>query len=381
MTGPGVEEARTAGLYVSDTAARLSTAVVVAVCVAYAAVNLAGAFSTFDRGDAALCAGCAVGILVLQLSCFSRLGARPSLAVRLVALATMTGLVSLPSAWLGEAYLGFGGFLAGSLLLALPVPVGVPAYLVVVVLAGVVQRRLEGLEPDSLYSVFYAVSATGLTGLVIFALTRLAGFVRQLHDARDELSRLAVAQERLRFARDAHDLLGLSLSAVTVKAEVVDRLVDTDPAAAHAELRELLAVSRRALGEVRMVAAGAAELSLPEELRSARSVLDAAGIDLSVLGVDVELPDEVAALFATMLREAVTNVLRHAKAGACHVAIVRRDEGARLVVTNDGAGGVPDDRAGGAGVANLHRRFAERGGGVSAERDGDEFTLTGRLPV
>lgn len=380
MTSPGVEEARTSGLYVSDTAARLSHAVVVAVCVAYAVVNLSGAFTQYDRAGAVVCTLCAAGILVLQLACFSRLGALPPIAVRLIALVAMAVLTYLPAVWLGLAFLGFGGFLAGSLLLALPARFGVPAYVVVVAVAGIVQRRLEGLEPDSAYSVFYSVSATGLTGLIIFALTRLAGFVRQLHDARDELSRMAVAQERLRFARDAHDLLGLSLSTVTVKAEVVDRLVDTDPEAAHTELRELLAVSRRALGEVRMVAAGAAELSLPEELRSAQSVLDAAGVDVSVRGGDVDLGDRTAALFATMLREAVTNVLRHAKAGACHVAITRRGEGARLVVTNDGAGEPRGHGAGGAGVANLRRRFAESGGTVSAGQDGDEFTLTGWLP-
>ena len=381
MTSSGVEEARASGLYVSDAADRLSRAVVVVVCAAYAAVNLAGAFTQYRGGEAVVCALCALGILALQLVYFSRPGARMTVVRSAVALTAMAVLVYLPAAWLGLAFLGFAGFLAGSLLLALPPRTGLPAYLVVVGVAGIVQRRLDVLEPNSVYSVFYAVSATGLTGLVIFALTRLARFVRQLHDARDELSRMAVAEERLRFARDAHDLLGLSLSAVTVKAEVVDRLVDTDPEAAHAELRDLLAVSRRALGEVRMVAAGAAELSLPDELRSARSVLDAAGVDFSVLGEDPGLPDEAAALFATLLREAVTNVLRHAKAGACHVAMAHRGDDARIVVTNDGAGEAPEDGAGGSGLENLRRRFAERGGTVVAERDADEFTLTGRLPV
>ncbi|MEJ2868992.1 histidine kinase [Actinomycetospora sp. OC33-EN08] len=380
MTSPGVEEARASGLYVSDTAARLSRAVVVTVCAAYAVVNLAGAYTNYRGVDAVVCTLCAAAILTLQLTCFSRLGAPLGWAGRAVALAAMAVLVYLPAVWLGVPFLAFGGFLAGSLLLALPSWAGVPAYLAVTAVAGVLQRRVEGLEPDSLYSIFYSISATGLTGLVIFALSRLARFVRQLHDARDELSRMAVAQERLRFARDAHDLLGLSLSAVTVKAEVVDRLVDTDPKAAHSELRELLAVSRRTLGEVRMVVAGAAELSLPEELRSARSVLDAAGVDVSVLGEDVELPDAVSALFATMLREAVTNVLRHAKAGSCHVAIARRGDEARLVVTNDGVQEAADD-AGGAGLENLRRRFGGLGGSVVAERDVDEFSLAGRLPV
>src|SRR5262249_35453169 len=122
--------------------------------------------------------------------------------------------------------------------------------------------------------------ATIDTGLVVFGLTRLAGLVTDLHEARTELAEAAVAEERLRFARDLHDLLGYSPSAITLKGHPTHRLLLKTPEKAQEDLTEVPDISRRALADVRSVARGYRELSLDAEAASARSVLTAADVDV-----------------------------------------------------------------------------------------------------
>lgn len=386
-SSPGsVDDVRAAGLYVSRSAAHLSAVLVATVCLGYGALTYVGVLQNLGSGGAISSALYTLGILALQLGYFSR--PRESLTPLRsgLALAALASLVYLPLLQLGAQWAAFAGFLAGSLLIALPPRWSIPLSVIVVGSAGLLERRFGGETLDPTFSVIYAVSSAAITGLVIFGLTRLARLVRELHDARNELSRMAVAEERLRFARDAHDLLGMSLSAITLKAELTHRLVLSEPERARDELTDLLRVSRRALGEVRLVASGAASLALDEELYSARSVLSAAGIDTVMRGEDVELPDDVATLFATLLREAVTNILRHSKADVCSIAVTVTDGTARIAVTNDRAdeeGNLVDDRAGAShsGIENLRQRLAEREGRLTVDRDDDQFTVTGTLPL
>ncbi|MEJ2885786.1 sensor histidine kinase [Actinomycetospora aeridis] len=380
------DEVRAAGLYVSRSAANFSAALVAIVCSGYGALSYVGVVQNFGLVAAIISATLTAGILGLQLGYFSRPRGALTPLHSAIALPAMAGLVYLPALWLGTFWTGFTGFMAGSLLLALPLRWGMPAYGAVVVASGLMERRFGADDLEPVFATAYAVSSTAITGLVIFGLTRLARLVRDLHDAREELSRMAVAEERLRFSRDAHDLLGMSLSAITLKAELTHRLVLAEPDRARTELDELLGVSRRALGEVRMVASGATSLSLADELWSARSVLRAAEIDTAIRGHDFELPDDVATLFATLLREAVTNILRHSKAEVCTVSVSSSGDTARITVTNDRAdekGALPDDRPDSAhrGIANLRQRFAELGGELTAERDEDQFVVVGRIPL
>jgi len=167
----------------------------------------------------------------------------------------------------------------------------------------------------------YTAVGTAVLGVNVYLLSRLAGLVGELHTARNELAQLAVADERLRFARDLHDLLGLSLSAITLKGELAHRLVHAYPARAKQEVMEILDVARRALADVRSVAKGYQDLSLEQEAWSAKSVLAASNIDTH-LELDYEdLPVPVRTTLGTVLREGVTNVLRHSKAEHCEIVV------------------------------------------------------------
>lgn len=169
-----------------------------------------------------------------------------------------------------------------------------------------------------------------------------------------------VIAERERVARDVHDVLGHSLTVVTVRAELAERLVDSDPEAAKAELAQLRALTREALGEVRATVAGLRVVRLSDELESARLALRGAGIEAKM----PEGPDAVdprrRLVLAWVLREAVTNVLRHSQANRCHV--VFHPEG--MVVSDDGVGCGPGD-ADSTGLRGVRERVMGAGGQVT----------------
>ena len=164
--------------------------------------------------------------------------------------------------------------------------------------------------------------------------------------AREENARLAVADERNRFARDLHDILGHSLTVITVKAELANRLLDVDPERARAELVDLERLSRDALADVRRAVEGYRDLTLPGELARAREALRAADIDADLPNSTDEVPSELRELFAWTVREGVTNVIRHSGASRCTVRL----EPDGVEVRDDGAG--PRRRAGGPGTGS-----------------------------
>lgn len=174
--------------------------------------------------------------------------------------------------------------------------------------------------------------------LIICLVSIATGLVRVFdqagHAHRVAESDLALAAERDRVARDVHDVLGHSLTVVTVKAELAQRLIDTDPARAHEELDEIQALSRVALAEIRATVAGLRVASLADEVAAAESALADAG-------VQAELPEELGVvdprhrvLLAWVLREAVTNVVRHSGATRCTVEL----DADRMRVIDDGRG-------------------------------------------
>jgi two-component system sensor histidine kinase DesK len=137
--------------------------------------------------------------------------------------------------------------------------------------------------------------------------------------AREENARLAVSEERNRFARDLHDILGHSLTVITVKAQLANRLLDVDPVRARAELDDLERLSRDALSDVRRAVEGYRDLSLSGELARAREALSAAGIEAELPHSTDEVPSQLRELFAWTVREGVTNVIRHSGATRCTV--------------------------------------------------------------
>lgn len=321
-------------------------------------------------------------LLWLQLFYFTQPTARLRTSSGHLMLLGQTVLVYLPLLQFKQSWVGMPGFLAGSVLLVLPTRLAWPGFACVVLSMGIIQAVFT----DRAVDIAYTTVSTMITGLVVYGLTRLASLVTQLHSARNELAQMAVAQERLRFARDLHDLLGYSLSAITLKIELTHRLVTKHPARAQEELSEVLAISRRALSDVRSVASGYRELSLAAESESARSVLMAADIDVHMdLDYGV-LPSRVRTVLATVLREGVTNVLRHSKAERCEILVRRSSDEVWIDIVNDGVPQDPDEqppsKGGGSGIPNLSVRLAALGGTLIAGPDHDgRFRLHASAPI
>ncbi|MFB4314963.1 sensor histidine kinase [Actinomadura sp. 21ATH] len=221
--------------------------------------------------------------------------------------------------------------------------------------------------------------------LVVYGLVRMGELALRVREARAELARTAVARERLRFATDLHDLLGLGLSVVVLKNELALRLLDRDPGRARAELAEGLAAARRALADLDDVVAGRGEITLAAEAASTRAALSAAGIEVTGTVRPVRLPAETDTVLATVLREGVTNVLRHSEASRCELDVEETGEGVRLSLANDGVPGRA--AAPGLGLENLARRVRELGGTLTAGKesedgeDGEGFRLTAVVPL
>jgi two-component system sensor histidine kinase DesK len=170
--------------------------------------------------------------------------------------------------------------------------------------------------------------------------------------AQDEIAALALEEERSRIAADLHDILGHSLTVITVKAELAQRLLDVDLERTRVELVDLEMLSRDALADVRATALGVRGVSLLGEIAQARSALESAGIDASLPTVADEVPSRWRELFAWTVRECVTNVIRHSRARTCVVEI----SSACLRVCDDGVGMLPGREPQGQGLGGLRRR-------------------------
>jgi signal transduction histidine kinase len=316
--------------------------------------------------------------LVLQLAYFSRPGTRLHSPTGYLLLGLQALLVCLPYVQFHESWTGLPGFLAGSALLVLRPALGWAVFVAVTAAVAWTQIGSGTILPRALGEIFIQVDL----GLITYGLTWMARTVRQLRAAREELAEVALAETRLRFARDLHDLLGLSLSAITLKSELAYRLILLDPDQARTELTEVLEISRHALADVRSVASGYHEMSLEEECRTAESLLTTAGLSVR-MDIDYRgLPPDVSTVLATVLREGVTNVLRHSKGECCEITIHTEETDAVLHVVNDGVTKpTARDREGwGSGIRNMSDRVASMGGQLTAEYEGDgRFGLRARL--
>ena len=182
---------------------------------------------------------------------------------------------------------------------------------------------------------------------------------QRLLRADEEIERLATIAERERIARDLHDLLGHTLSVVVLKSELASRLVRADPDRAAAELDDIQEIGREALGEVRAAVTGYRSRGLAAELDGARVALEAAGVDVEVHVDQTDLLPEQESALAMALREAVTNVVRHADARRATISVTRVDDDVRLEVSDDGRGSA--GRAG-SGITGMRERITALGG-------------------
>ncbi|MER7463650.1 histidine kinase [Streptomyces sp. NPDC097981] len=251
-----------------------------------------------------------------------------------------------------------------------------PVMFAVTALAGVVAGREEGRD------VLGIVYGTLVSGLVTAAILALSETVKELRETRQELARAAVDQERLRFSRDLHDLLGHTLSVIVVKSEAARRIAPRDMDAALAQVADIESVGRQALTEIREAVTGYREASLVAELDRARSALTAAGIEPVVRQSGPPLPPQAAALLGWVVREAATNAIRHSGATTCEIEVRSSAERVTLVITDDG-GGVGSTPPG-SGLTGLAERLAAAGGtlaGGPAPGPGRGFRVTAELPV
>ncbi|MBQ0901202.1 histidine kinase [Micromonospora sp. U21] len=193
-------------------------------------------------------------------------------------------------------------------------------------------------------------------------------------------ARLAAAEERLRFARDVHDVLGHSLTVIALKAELAARLAPVDPERAGREATEVQRLAVSALAEVRETVHGYRAVDLGEQLAAVAGVLRSCGLRCTVLPPPADLPQSVATELAVVLREAGTNVLRHSRADWCRIHIHREGEVARMTVTNDGVDDRgPDEHS--HGLRGLADRLAAVGGELRVRREDAVFILEAIVPV
>ncbi|MHB8892051.1 MAG: sensor histidine kinase [Candidatus Limnocylindrales bacterium] len=209
-----------------------------------------------------------------------------------------------------------------------------------------------------------------LTGLVVLAFSQLERTARALSQAQAEVARLAAADERARIARDVHDLLGHSLSVIALKSELARRLVEGDPRRASAELRDIEGVARGSLRDIRETVAGYRRITLDTELTGARVALSAAGMVVDVPQPPGILDEAADALLGWIVREGVTNVVRHSGGAHCTIRIETIAQEVRLEIVDDGQG---NDRRGpgapgpsGSGLPGIRERVEAVGGRVEA---------------
>jgi two-component system, NarL family, sensor histidine kinase DesK len=283
----------------------------------------------------------------------------------------------LPLLYLFREWAGMAGFFAGSALLVFSGWIGW-ALFAAAVASMVVLPLIENVGP---YLVAYFSLSTLVIGLVIYGLARLSLLVSYVHATRGELAQLAVVRERVRFARDLHDLLGYSLSAIILKAELTRRLVSSNPARARDELAEILDISRQAHADVRLVASGYRNISVAKEASSATSLLATAGIAADIEVNCGALDEKIDTVLATVLREALTNMLRHSAAQQCQISVDQVGDAIHLRIRNDGVpSGAASGRSGG-GLENLASRVTAVGGELTATVRGDGwFELLAEVP-
>jgi two-component system, NarL family, sensor histidine kinase DesK len=182
---------------------------------------------------------------------------------------------------------------------------------------------------------------------------------KRLNLAHEQIAHLSRLAERERIARDLHDVLGHTLSVVVLKSELAGKMIDRDPARARTEIGEVEQIARKALGEVREAIRGYRSEGLGAEIDRARKILDAAGVVLECEASPPQFPPAEETVLSLIVREAVTNIVRHAQASHCRLDFQTSDHGLALVVEDNGRG---DIRAEGNGLRGMRERVESIGG-------------------
>ena len=186
----------------------------------------------------------------------------------------------------------------------------------------------------------------------------------KLRMAHEEIEHLAKVAERERIARDLHDVLGHTLSLIIVKSTLAGKLVEIDTAKAKNEIADIEKVSREAMADIRNTLRGYSTYKLCEELQRAKSALESAGVTVESVATELTMSPALESVAALIMREAVTNVVRHAHARHCVLRVARNNGNCVLEIEDDGRGG---DHAEGNGIRGMRERVEALGGTVIRE--------------
>jgi len=200
---------------------------------------------------------------------------------------------------------------------------------------------------------------------------------KRLLKAQDEIEHLAKVAERERIARDLHDVLGHTLSVIILKSELAGKLMDRDTQRAGTEIREVEQISRQALSEVRDAIRGYRSHGLLAELAKAKATLETAGLSVKCEAATLALPALQESVLSMAVREAVTNVVRHAQARNCSVRLEQQNGSCRLAIEDDGRGGIQNE---GSGLRGMRERVEMLGGTLTRDSQAGT-TITINLPL
>ncbi|MGW4380519.1 sensor histidine kinase [Kitasatospora sp. NPDC004531] len=256
----------------------------------------------------------------------------------------------------------------------------------VLVAATAVPPAVAGVHPAAAISIAVGISI-GATAAAAAARCSawMARVVWELDGAREAQARLAVAEERLRFSRDLHDVLGRNLATIALKSELAVQLARRGRPEAVDQMTEVQRIAQDSQREVREVVRGYRTVELHTELIGAASVLRAANVDCRTELAGAEaLPAEAQSVLGWVVRETATNVLRHSEAANCTIRLRLSGGVAVLEVENDGVPAVPPSRTEGAGsgLRGLRERLAAHGGTLTAAGTGPgRFRVTAELPM
>ncbi|WEO96567.1 histidine kinase [Streptomyces sp. FXJ1.172] len=247
--------------------------------------------------------------------------------------------------------------------------------------AGVLSVPLGVPWPVAAVAAVMVFLCAGFLAVTCLFSVWLLDSVYELDEARETRTRLAVAEERLRFGRDLHDVLGRNLSVISLKSELAVQLARRGRPEAVEQMIEVQRIAHESQREVRAVVRGYRDADLGAELAGAQGVLAAAGIDCEVSAEPAGLPADVQSALGWVVREATTNVLRHGDAGRCTLWLRVLQGRVVLTVENDGVSGTSDG-GGGSGLAGLRERLAVLAGTLQAGAvAGDRFRLVAEVPL
>ena len=318
-------------------------------------------------------------LTALSYPFFLLLYAKVLLTSRRTAWRYALGMIGLSLALLPWYPSGISYFVFGCVMLRTSGPLSLPRYLLQLAAFNTVFIAFASWLGYPWQSFVFLPVMTLIIGVIVNVERASAEKDVALKLSHEEVRRLAATAERERIGRDLHDLLGHTLSLITLKLELARKLSQRDPAGSRRELEEAERVARHALAEVRSAVTGIRSTDLAAELASARLMLESSQAHLEYGAPPEALPPDVERGLALVLREAVTNIARHARAARVQVEFAREPRCVQLCVADDGRGGIDGD---GNGLAGMRDRVRALGGTLSIESPRGKGTrLLVRIPL